>query len=212
MELALFAPPQVRAQEPSVKATALKKLTLAAAFALMGSLASAAVLTQGDANYVGLINDNIPSNPASEVDNINGLIQLAAGAAVQDCPDPATAGENCDRLGSTLAGPFAAAIDPGDDSQKVGNVLTINLTESFQYILGKYDAGSAGALVWYFAGGISGEITLPGTLNGLGLSHISWYNLTEGGGDDDEIPEPGSLALLGLGLLAAAGARRKRLR
>jgi hypothetical protein len=197
-----------------VKATVLKKLTLAAAFALVGSLASAAVLTQGDANYVGVINDNIPSNPANEVDNINGLIQLGAGAAVQDCPDPANAGENCDRIGSTLvpAGGFDLATAVGGGKDESTGVKDVTLVGTFQYILGKYDAGQAGALVWYFADGITGFVDLPDTFNGFGLSHISWYNLTDGGGDDDEIPEPGSLALLGLGLLAAAGARRRRVR
>jgi hypothetical protein len=195
-----------------VKATALKKLTLAAAFALMGSLASAAVLTQGDANYVGLINDNIPSSPANEVQNINGLIQLAAGAGTTDCPGLSV--ETCDRLLSTLvpAGGFDAATAVGAGKDESNGVKDVTLVGSYQYILGKYDAGQAGALVWYFADGITGFVDLPDTYNGFGLSHISWYNLTEGGGDDDEIPEPGSLALLGLGLLAAAGVRRKRVR
>lgn len=186
----------------------LKRLAVAASLALAGSFVSAAVLTQGDANYVGLINDNIPSNPDNEVENINGLIQLAAGAAAQDCPGPSS--ETCDRLGSTLVpvGGFDLAVNDGDKDESGGT--TVNLADTFHYILGKYDASQAGALVWYFANGITGDVTLPGTLNGLGLSHISWYTMTDGGGDDDEIPEPGSLALLGLGLLAAAGARRRR--
>jgi hypothetical protein len=195
-----------------VKATALKKLTLAAAFALVGSLASAAVLTQGDANYVGLINDNVPSGTSIEVNNINGLIEVAAGDSESPCPLPSVE-TSCDRTDSTLdpLGGFSAATADDSDKDETGNT-TITLTETFQYILGKYDQSDAGALVWYFAGGITGEITLPDELNGHDLSHISMYNLTEGGGDDDEIPEPGSLALLGLGLLVAAGARRKRVR
>jgi hypothetical protein len=195
-----------------VKATLLKKLTLATALALVGSLASAAVVAQGDANYVGLINDNIPSSPANEVQNINGLIQLAAGAGTTDCPGLSV--ETCDRLLSTLvpAGGFDAATAVGAGKDESNGVKDVTLVGSYQYILGKYDAGQAGALVWYFADGITGFVDLPDTYNGFALSHISWYNLTEGGGDDDEIPEPGSLALLGLGLLAAAGVRRKRVR
>jgi hypothetical protein len=211
MELALLAVPQIAALEPSVKATALKKLTLAAGLALASAFASAA-LTYGDTNYVGLINPAHPASASEEVSAINGLIQMLAGAPNQECPGPST--QDCDRTGSTLvpAGGFDTA--SLDDAGKLdGGATSVNLgTDSFQYILGKYNGPNAGALIWYFADGISGLVELQGFLGQYALSHISWYNLTEGGGDDDEIPEPGSLALLGLGLLAAAGARRKRVR
>jgi hypothetical protein len=193
-----------------VKTNAIKRLTVAAALAFSSALASAA-LTFGDANYVGLINPAHPASESEEVSAINGLIQLAAGALVQECPGPST--QDCDRIGSTLipAGGFDTA-SLTDAGKLDGGATSVNLgTDSFQYILGKYNGPNAGALVWYFEDGISGLVELQGALGQYALSHISWYNLTDGGGDDDEIPEPGSLALLGLGLLAAAGARRRRI-
>jgi hypothetical protein len=194
-----------------VNTIALKRLALAASLSLASAFAGAAVLAEGDDNYVGYYTPATPSNPDDEVNNINGLIKLATGAGLQDCPDPANTGEQCSRVGSDLApaGGFDAATTVGADKDETGDT-TVILDGFFQYIIGKYDAGNAGTLVWYFENGVTGEITLPDEFMGHDLSHLSWYNVTDGGGDDDEIPEPGSLALLGLGLLVAAGARRRR--
>jgi hypothetical protein len=169
---------------------------LLSAAAGLGLLAASAVsyaipLNIGDANYLGRIVDGIPSNAANEIVYINNLITLGAGAAATPCGT-----ETCDRLNSTLVGPFPDAELAGAARDDTGGT-TVDATD-FQYILGKYDAAQAGSLVWFFASGAPGDVTLPSTLNGLGLSHISLYNP---GGGGQEVPEPGTLLMLGAGLL-----------
>ncbi len=74
------------------------------------------------------------------------------------------------------------------------------------YLIGKYDAGNAGTVVWY-VGGLTGEVTIPQNFLGgtqFGLSHWSLYR-----GEGTTVPEGGStLALLGLVLLGVHLLRR----
>jgi methionine-rich copper-binding protein CopC len=41
------------------------------------------------------------------------------------------------------------------------------------------------------------------------LSHVSFYGSTDGGGSGSSVPEPATIALIGLGVLGFAAARRK---
>ena len=176
------------------------------AVSLVVSMSSAnAGLIIGDANYVGSITPNHPSNPASEVGYINYLITLAAGTG-----DTTSGTETYNREGSSLNGVLPAAV-LADAFKDESSAFTINLTgSSYQYILGKYDASKAGALVWFSNTGFTGEVSLPGTFNGQGISHISGYNLTSGI-PFIPVPEPGAWSLFGLGLLGL-GLSRRRLR
>lgn len=155
-------------------------------------------LSYGDSYYVGSINDGIPANPTAEVDYINTLITLAAGSGDQ------TIGSEIYNRENGIAGPFDTATLTGADKDESENNTT-TAKDTFQYILAKYDQDRAGSLVWYIGDGVTGDITVPDTYNGYGVSHISLYNEIE----RTKVPEPSTLAAMGLGLLAF-GMRRRR--
>ncbi len=171
----------------------------AVSLALVGLLvtaSNASALAIGDANYLGTVNDGIPSSPANEVGYINTLTTLAAGAG-----DILIGTETYNRVTSALAGPFPTAVLAGGGKLDTGNPV-LALPGTFQYILGKYDAEAAGSLVWYFAEGTS-SVTLPATFNSRGLSHISWFNAAP------SVPDGGVTAmLLGMALSGLAMLRR----
>jgi hypothetical protein len=175
-----------------------KWLALTASVCFLSGAVSTSALTIGDANYVGSITDGIPSSPANEVIYINTLTGLGTGAAT------VTIGtEDYNRVGSTLAGPFAPAVEAGSVKNETG-VNTINAT-GFTYILAKYDAGAAGSLVWYIEGGATGSVTVPTEFNGKGVSHISLYNP-----GTTTVPDGGTtVLLLGSALSLVGLARRK---
>lgn len=175
-------------------------LSLLVASGVSRALVTDPTVSYGDANYVGLINDGIPSNPGNEVIYINDLIQLDPGDSPETCGT-----ETCDRIGSTLAGPFDPAVLTGSDKDE-SETNTVTVTGIFKYLLGKYDQNQAGSMVWYFADGFTGDVTLPPTLNGHGVSHISWYNEV----GDNGAPGAAGLGLLGIGLFALGLIKRRR--
>lgn len=186
--------------------TSRKVLSMVAGLGLLAAstASSAGPVAIGDPNFLGTIVDGIPSSPGNEVTFINALNDLAAGALPVTC----AVTETCNRVGSTLAGPFSDAILAGAAKDETAP-FAINAT-GYEYILGKYDADQAGSLVWYFAGGYTdGVVTLPGTFNGFGLSHISLYN-SAGGPPPTQVPEPGTALLAGLALLGLAASRKRR--
>jgi hypothetical protein len=56
--------------------------------------------------------------------------------------------------------------------------------------------------------GIAHSIDFGGTVNNIAFDNITFGSATAGGGSTD-VPEPGTLALFGLGLLGTTAARRK---
>jgi hypothetical protein len=179
-------------------------LGLLAASSVSYALVTDPTVSYGDAHYLGLINDGIPSNPTDEVSYVNKLNDLGINGTLDET---GSGGEFYSRVGSTLAGPFdEAVLTGGDKDESESNTVTVN--GIFKYLLAKYDAGNAGTWVWYFADGFTGDVTVPLNFTGTqyGVSHMSWYN--EGG--DNGAPGAAGLGLLGIGLIALGLVKRRR--
>lgn len=170
-------------------------------------------LSVGDSHWVGFVYPNAPANETMEVEYVNYLTTLAMDddslvdgdyayviAAMSDGTD-----ETFTRDGSQLDTSMAATAEvTGFYRQDNGNT-TLDLGNNvYEYITAKYDAHNGGMLVWYFEGGISGEVILPETFYNpytqmrTGISHSTGYNAA-----GSAIPEPASMIVWGL--LACAG-------
>jgi hypothetical protein len=175
----------------------------------MASHAAAVDLAVGSDPYVGLINDGIPSSLSNEVTYINTLLDqgLGTGPTLVGTETYTRSLYNCGSVcpDVTLLGSFK---DESPDS------LTFTQDGTIQYVLGKYDASKAGAYVWWVGGLATGtQFSIPDAAgscgkDGCGLSHVSLFTTSDR--PPQEIPEPGSLALLGLALAGLGLARRGR--
>jgi len=183
---------------------------------VLSSGANALLLTTSDPHYVGMINPDIPASEAQEETYVNFLIGLGLNTTATFSNQSITrSGFSFPSL-PTVDFPQGGNIDTGG----TGNDVTFNLLANSAYILGKYDAGNAGAWVWYVGDLAAGtSITLPGTFTGgqYALSHyvVGVGTSSGGGGGSGNVPEPTSSALILIGIVTlgmAFGVRRRTLR
>lgn len=172
-------------------------LSCGLALTVSASTASAALVV-GDGNYIGSIDDGVPSGAGDEVNYVNSLLDQATGTTQLCLYDT---DETCSRVGSTLntAG-FEDATAPTKEEPTDG---TVDVT-GWEYLLAKYGAGGGAQIsyVWY-VGGLSGNQSIADL---TALSHISLFN---GGGTS--VPDGGAtLGLLGLGMLGLGYLRRRQ--
>jgi hypothetical protein len=192
----------------------LSKVASASALAVLwafSSSANALVLAIPDSNYLGYVNDGIPSSPTDEANYINSLLDMGAGDSAEVCTFDAD--EMCDRSASTLdATGLPDALVAGSIKDETTANTNIDVT-GWTYLLAKYDGPNHGSEVWY-VGNLSGTLDIPseaGPLKSYGLSHYSLYNLTTEC-CTQTVPEPTSLTLLGGSLIGFALLRRRRRR
>lgn len=173
---------------------------------LAGLAPSAVAITMNQASpqFLGIIDPDIPASEAAEATYINFLIGL----------DPTTSGtysgQEITRSANILCFPTCPGATATGSVKDESESNSGNFGYGFTYLLGKYDATRAGALVWYVAG-LTGEFEIPqlfgncgslGNPAGCGLSHWALYN------PGTSVPEPSTPLLLGLGLAFAFFGRK----
>jgi hypothetical protein len=160
-------------------------------------------LAYGDGYYVGSIIDGNP--PSLELSFINNLIGVEKGQILDKTSE---GGEYYSRVDSKISKSSLPILELNayQEKDETGSI-TWDVPLSFNYpfyILGKYDAGNAGSLVWFIDSDQAGNsFTLPAEWNGHDLSHFTIYS---------NVPLPASLILFGSGLVGLAGIARRKLR
>ena len=162
-------------------------------------------LTIGDAHELGFVNFGIPSGDADRALYVNHLRGMAPGSDTAD-------GQTYFRSNNSFS-PMPTAVwalngaPPAQDPPGLDSSVTINLgTGLYSYLFAKYDGPNYGSEVWY-VGNLSGNITIPGTAGGYGLSGWTLF-----GPGTPGVPDGGTTVMLLGAALGALGMARRYLK
>lgn len=177
-----------------VPTTKFALLLTAVAAALLAFTPSARALTIGDGHELGFVNFGIPSGDSDRLTYVNHLVGMALGTS--DKAD----GQTYFRSNNSFS-PLPQAVLGGLAD---GTSTTINLGSGlYTYLFAKYDGPNYGSEVWY-VGDLSGNITIPATAGGYGLSGWTLFGPGVPG-----VPDGGTTAMLLGAALSVLGLARR---
>lgn len=161
---------------------------------------------------------NLTGNQAHQdkITNINELVNLYNTGNLFDLPAPLTLlgkwkKNSWDSWNDDTISKFTGDFTGNSGSWSVGDGWDATVPLYYSLKAGSTNSGG-GFELWYTNGLLEGDWDTSGLAN-KGLSHISFWTVAGNIPVDppNPVPEPGTLALVGLGLVTIAGYRRKRL-